>query len=89
MLLTLIKQAPTLGAVVMIAWLLIHRFPSIVAVCTKDEARRRAALEVLRLRRKDAAKIPTYLLRGDTDATMLQHSALPPAKVKAERSAAK
>lgn len=62
---TLWSHAPTLAVIVMISGLLIRHFPSIVAVCTKDPERRRAALEVLRLRRKDAAKIPTYLAPGD------------------------
>jgi hypothetical protein len=61
----LVRQAPTLAAVVMIAWFLIRYFPAIVAVTTKDPQRRRAALEVLRLRRRDAAKIPTYLVPDD------------------------
>jgi hypothetical protein len=62
---TLGAHAPTLAVIVVISGLVIRYFPAIVAVTTKDEKRRRAALEVLRLRRKDAAKIPTYLIPDD------------------------
>lgn len=62
---TLLSHAPTLAVILMISGLLICYFPAIVAVTTKDSQRRRAALEVLRLRRKDAAKIPTYLVADD------------------------
>ena len=58
-------HAPILAVIVVISGALIRYFPAIVAVTTRDEKRRRAALEVLRLRRRDAAKIPTYLLPDD------------------------
>lgn len=63
---TLWNQAPPLAVILTIAGLLIRYFPAIVAVTTKDPERRRAALEVLRLRRRDAAKIPTYLIPDDS-----------------------
>ena len=62
---TLGAHAPTLAVILVISGLVIRYFPAIVAVTTKDEKRRRAALEVLRLRRRDAAKIPTYLVPND------------------------
>jgi hypothetical protein len=62
---TLGAHAPTLAVIVVISGLVIRYFPAIVAVTTKDPQRRRAALEVLRLRRRDAAKIPTYLTPDD------------------------
>lgn len=78
---TLVRQAPALAAVVMIAWFLIRYFPAVVAVATKDPQRRRAALEVLRLRRKDAAKIPTYLVPDDLPVVKSpRRKALPKAK---------
>lgn len=62
---TLWSHAPTLAAIAMTGWLLLRYFPGIVAICTKNPERRRVALEVRRLQRKDAAKIPTYLVPGD------------------------
>ncbi|GAA2021224.1 hypothetical protein GCM10009839_17640 [Catenulispora yoronensis] len=57
--------------------LLIRYFPAIVAVTTKDPQRRRAALEVLRLRRRDAAEIPTYLVPDDPAVKPSRRKALP------------
>ena len=54
-----------MAVIVVISSLLIRYFPATVAVITRDPQRRRAALEVLRLRRRDAAKIPTYLVPED------------------------
>ena len=71
------SHAPTLTAVVMIGGLLARYFPNVVAIFTKDDARRRAALEVIRLRRRDAAKIPSYLLPGDAPAPQRKSKALP------------
>lgn len=71
------SHAPTLTAVVMIGGLLVRFFPNAVAILTKDEARRRAALEVIRLRRRDAAKIPSYLLPGEPPTPQRKSKALP------------
>ncbi|WP_194903737.1 hypothetical protein [Catenulispora rubra] len=62
---TLGVHAAILAVIAVIGGLVIRYFPAIVAVTTKDPQRRRAALEVLRLRRRDAAKIPTYLVPDD------------------------
>lgn len=63
---TFAEHYPYLVVIVVISGLLIRYFPSIAAICAKDPERKRAALEVLRLRRKDAARLPSYVLPGDT-----------------------
>jgi len=73
---TLGSHAPTLTAVVMIGGLLVRYFPNAVAIFTKDDARRRTALEIIRLRRRDAAKIPSYLLPGEPPAPQRKNKAL-------------
>lgn len=82
---TLGAHAPTLAVILVISGALIRYFPAIVAVTTKDPQRRRAALEVLRLRRRDAAKIPTYLAPDDPPAVKPPKRKRPP-KVEASDS---
>jgi len=61
---TLGAHAPTLAVIVVISGLLIRYFPQIAAIIFTGK-RSRAALEVLRLRRKDAPMIPTYLVPNE------------------------
>lgn len=77
---TLGAHAPTLAVVVVISGLVIRYCPQIAAIIFTGE-RRRAAFEVLRLRRKDAAEIPTYLAPDDPPVVKPpRRKALPKAK---------
>jgi hypothetical protein len=54
---TLGAHAPTLAVILVISGLLIRYFPQIAAIIFTGD-RRRAAFEVLRLKRKDACQDP-------------------------------